>query len=354
MHEEQITQPAERRLWECPIVDGVITVGPVQCEQGDCCKQNPAPGLHCPEGMRCPCYQARRCSNDSHAGGISAIGWLMLALVIVLLLTVGVTSVAWVRQRRCKDSPCQPKLNDVTLEDKLQDPAWAAISLDQLKALREEAMEVLGDSYSEADMHTVVERVIKPQCQAHGKSWARIVNPQPLLLSAFVSHCWAENFDNFVNSVDQAFAYWTVKPHLWICATALFQSDDPIEISEQIGTGSDPSNAFFTKALAQAQKLLVVRNSAVDLYQRIWCCWELFLAYEQGMLHRPGAVMVVGPVSSPSFEQPAVDIRNAEASNPDDKKSILKHVLGKKNSYHEINAKLTEVKFFGAKLEPAS
>lgn len=346
MHEEQIT-PAARRLWECPLVDGVVTVGPIECAQGECCKDDPFSGLNCPAGMRCPCYLPGSCGSASPAGGISIAGWLMLTIILVFLLTLAATGAAL---RRQKVSNCQQKSSDETLDDQLQDPAWAAISLDQLKELRDEAMKVLGNDYQDADMHTVVERVIKPRCEAHGKSWARIVNPQPLLLSAFVSHCWAENFDHFVNSVDQAFAYWTVKPHLWICATALFQSSDPSEISAQVGTGSDPSNAYFTKALSKAQKLLIVRNSVVDLYQRIWCCWELFLAYEQGMLHKPGAVMVVGPVTPPSVEQPAVDIRNAQASNPHDKENILNHVLVKQKCFNEINAKLTEVKFFGARL----
>lgn len=325
--------------------------------------ERPVPGMNCPAGMKCPCYMPRSCPETSSGttgsgssttgGGMSPTSWLALAVVPAALLAAVCAGTVLLRRWRRRSGKSQQGPQDHQPEDRSEHPAWAAISFEQLDELRAESRRVLGDAYQDADMHAVVRRVIQPRCHRCGKSWARIVNEQPLLLTVFVSHCWAENFDGFVRAVEQAFACWTVKPHLWICATALYQSADPTDISAQVGTGSNPEHAFFTRALSKAQKLLIVRNSAVDLYQRIWCCWELYLAYEQGMLHMPGAVMVVGPASHPSSEQEGVDIRDARASNPEDKESILNHVLAKQKSYRYINSRLSEMKFFRAFQDPA-
>jgi len=232
-------------------------------------------------------------------------------------------------------------------EEKAKDPAWAAISLEQLNDLRELARASLGSGYSNATMYDVNRAVLQPLCQEHVKSYAHIVNGSAgsglLHLTVFVSHAWAENFDLFVNSINDEFRSWAVKPNLWICATALLQTTDPNIISMQVGTGADPSSAPFTKALAQAEKLLIVRNDAVDLYDRIWCCWELFVAYEQGLVKRPGCLMVVGP---PAAEGLPVDITMAKASNEEDKCKILLHVLSGRR-YQAINDILTEIKYYG-------
>jgi len=232
--------------------------------------------------------------------------------------------------------------------DKTKDPAWAAISLRQLDELRVGAKSALGDKYATSNMHDVNREVIQPICNEHHKCYAHFANAEELLkVNVFVSHAWLENFDMFVDAVNSAFQNWTGKPNIWVCATALIQSTDPSVVALQVGTGDDPSEAPFTKALCQADKLLVVRNDVCDLYDRIWCCWELYYAYEQGLVHRPGALMVVGP--SPQCDAyKHVDVATAQASNMDDKRKILSHILQSAERYSDINKALTEVKFFGA------
>jgi len=232
--------------------------------------------------------------------------------------------------------------------DKTKDPAWAAISLRQLDELRGKVKTALGDGYATSNMHDVNRQVIQPTCNEHRKCYAHVVNAKNLLkVNVFISHAWLENFDMFVEAVIGAFHNWTGKPNIWVCATALVQSTDPSVVALQVGTGADPSKAPFTKALCQADKLLVVRNDVCDLYDRIWCCWELYYAYEQGLVHRPGGLMVVGP----SLQRDAgaqVDVATAKASNMDDKRKILSHIMTSKERYADMNKALTEVKFFGA------
>jgi len=232
-------------------------------------------------------------------------------------------------------------------QDKTQDPAWAAISLQQLEELREEAKQKLGGTYRTASMHDVNSAVIQPICNAHGKCYAHVVNAEQLLrLQVFVSHAWLENFDEFVEAILGAFSAWTLKPNIWICATALVQSTDPGVVALQVGIGKNPCDAPFTKALSQAEKVLVVRNHACDIYDRIWCCWELYHAYENGHVSRPGAFMVVGP--SWGNGSKVVDVALAQASNLDDKRKILAYILQDTVRYEEVNRALMQVKFFGA------
>ncbi|CAE8616503.1 unnamed protein product, partial [Polarella glacialis] len=230
------------------------------------------------------------------------------------------------------------------------DPCWAAISVAQLAVLRHLAMAALGTEYWTATMHDINRVVLQPLCQRTGRCYAHVVNVEELLhITVFVSHAWLENFEHFFQSISSAFQDWAVKPNLWICATALIQSTDPTTVSLQIGAGVSPSEAPFTKALAKAQKLLIVRNATVDLYERIWCCWEFFLAYQQGMLHRPGAVMVVGPSMFVTGTR-EVDITSALSSNLEDKHKILEHI-SRTASYKEINDKLAYIKFFNGRQE---
>lgn len=244
---------------------------------------------------------------------------------------------------RCRATARARLKLSVLAVDKRKDPAWAAISVDQLLDLRNNAQTMLGDAYAAATMHDVNRVLIQPLCAESGMCYAHTVNREQLLhATVFVSHAWQENFQAFVESVLLPFRNWALKPNLWICATALVQTTDRKVISLQVGTGTDPSRAPFTKALARCDKLLVVRNETVDLYDRIWCCWEFYMAYQLGMIHRPGAIIVVGPAS---FDG-AVDIARAQSSDEEDKRKILRCISKSGRSFEDINAKLAEIRRF--------
>ncbi|CAE8650333.1 unnamed protein product, partial [Polarella glacialis] len=278
---------------------------------------------------------------------------LIVALtVLILACTASIGLIVACRYRRRKSSDLHAESMDAAQAERRRDldPCWAAISVAQLAVLRHLAMAALGTEYWTATMHDINRVILQPLCQRTGRCYAHVVNFEELLhITVFVSHAWLENFEHFFQSISSAFQDWTVKPNLWICATALLQSTDPATVSLQIGAGVSPSEAPFTKALAKAEKLLIVRNATVDLYERIWCCWEFFLAYQQGMLHRPGAVMVVGPSMFVTGTR-EVDITSALSSNIEDKRKILEHI-SRTASYEEINDKLAEIKFFNGRQE---
>eukprot|EP00931_Biecheleriopsis_adriatica_P061501 TRINITY_DN3697_c0_g1_i3.p1 TRINITY_DN3697_c0_g1~~TRINITY_DN3697_c0_g1_i3.p1 ORF type:complete len:467 (+),score=73.26 TRINITY_DN3697_c0_g1_i3:38-1402(+) len=277
--------------------------------------------------------------------------------IVAALLCVCFVPWGYIYRRCCRCEKPQERKRLTTLAGKIwkrwtfTDPAYAAISFYQLLEMRQQAKKEFGQQYVTATMHDVNRHIIQPACEKHGKCYAHILNGHDLkFLQVFVSHSWAENFEEFVVAVESAVTNWPVKPNLWICATALMQSSDKSKVALQVGTGTDPSKAPFTRALARAEKLLIIRNTTVDIYTRIWCCWELFIAHQQGLIQKPGAVMVCGP-SCPTLswlESDVVDVEHAQASNAEDKRCILEHIRKQGAGYEEINAVLAKIKFFKA------
>ncbi|CAE7198192.1 unnamed protein product, partial [Symbiodinium microadriaticum] len=117
----------------------------------------------------------------------------------------------------------------------------------------------------------------------------------------------------------------------WICIFAIIQSDNPLDLSEQLG--NDPAHAPFTEALKRANRYLVVRNDAVDVFARIWCCWELYCAAQGGFL-QSDKYIVTGPSRFPNPEN--WDIGKADASNLEDKRLIMLAVASNQEIYHTI------------------
>mmetsp|Transcript_21735 Transcript_21735/g.70292 ORF Transcript_21735/g.70292 Transcript_21735/m.70292 type:complete len:445 (+) Transcript_21735:65-1399(+) len=273
---------------------------------------------------------------------VSWAAWLAVAISIVVFCAL----LGWGCWRLCKwnrKDIAHPQTSDRSL-----DPAWAAVTLGQLNDLRDLAKAELGLDYATATMNDVNRRILQPICAKHHKSYAQVVNGSEFKRAEiFVSHAWAENFDEFVTAVNTPFATWPVKPTLWICALALVQSTDPELVAIQVGVGDDPSDAPFTKALKKVDRILVVRNRQVDIYGRIWCCWEMFIAYQMGLVQKPGGLMVAGRPADTVMHQ-VVDISIAQASSLEDKRKILLHIMSQRQSFESFNCIVAEVRQFVA------
>merc|ERR1719401_200425 len=108
-------------------------------------------------------------------------------------------------------------------------------------------------------------------------------NSEPVRAKHFVTHAWAEPMREFTASIRSALEPMQREEQtLWICMFAVFQTQDPSVIAGQLGR--NPWQAPFTRALNSADRFLVVRNSEVNIYTRVWCCWELYCAYTLGYL----------------------------------------------------------------------
>lgn len=124
-------------------------------------------------------------------------------------------------------------------------------------------------------------------------------------------------------------------PNLWICAFAVFQTTDKTLVSEQLG--DDPRHAPFTRALLRAERFLVVRNRTTDIYTRIWCCWELYIAYIMGFL-TSSKLSITGPNV---FTNVKHDVLSAYASDPRDKEQILAAIEAEDGAREHINFIIT-------------
>ena len=123
-------------------------------------------------------------------------------------------------------------------------------------------------------------------------------------------------------SIRLCFHTTLVRPTLWICAFALQQGDAQL-IEQQVGTANNTlDDSPFVRALSKAQMFVIVRNSAVDLYSRIWCICELLHGKKMGLV--PSKAFVTGP---DEFSDLTTSCLDAKASNPKDRDKILRVLL---------------------------
>ena len=225
-------------------------------------------------------------------------------------------------------------------------PAMWAITYDQLVDVKNLVHQRVGPRrYRKATMRDVNDLIITPSCLETGVSYARQLNPDGLLLDAFITHAWDEPFVEFVESIEHAFQTTLNKPNLWICAFALVQGDASL-IAKQLGTAEDgdkkPSllETPFVRALQHADRFVVVRNSCVDLYGRIWCVCELLYARQYGLV--PEKTYVTGANSFTGVQSTCL---NATATSPKDQEVILSVLLNEHNR-EEIDSFVTTFRSF--------
>ena len=167
--------------------------------------------------------------------------------------------------------------------DPLRDPHMWGVSLDTLQSVVDEARQMamdLEEDFSMWTMRDINKHIVKPLCARTGTSLAvhRSPDGRGLRAEVFVSHAWAEPFEQFAQSVFNAYSRRMRKPTLWICTFALIRSDDRAVIERQIGPRGAPlEESPFVRALKQASEILVVRNRVRDLYTRLWCVCEVYV-----------------------------------------------------------------------------
>lgn len=219
-------------------------------------------------------------------------------------------------------------------------PEKRSIKLSQLNKIAVDARKKFGsERYEKMTMRDIVEEVIKPQCKITGQPYALHLNPEGLKMETFCTHCWDEQYDDFLNSINQAYEGNLNPPNLWICAFALFQGTKE-DIAEQI-SGKEAfklSDSPFVRALRNANEFLVIRNSSVDLYSRIWCVCELLYAWEFKFV--PDNTKVAGP---DSFRDESTSIKDAKAFDQNDRDRILGYLM-QEHGCEEIDNIVAEIR----------
>mmetsp|Transcript_15487 Transcript_15487/g.35162 ORF Transcript_15487/g.35162 Transcript_15487/m.35162 type:complete len:219 (+) Transcript_15487:2-658(+) len=170
-----------------------------------------------------------------------------------------------------------------------------------------------------ATAHEVVDQVICPATFKTAYPWAIQRTRNGKRATHFVSHTWEESVMDFIkalvklNLIDAAF---------WICFLALPQTWPSEELGHLLAT---PFQSPFYVALRDCREMVVVRDSKANLYNRLWCTFELLAAI---MLEID--VLVAGEMP-PEFISGRGTGSTASCTNPTDRERISAAMFGAKS-----------------------
>eukprot|EP00929_Paragymnodinium_shiwhaense_P102447 TRINITY_DN65638_c0_g1_i1.p1 TRINITY_DN65638_c0_g1~~TRINITY_DN65638_c0_g1_i1.p1 ORF type:complete len:634 (+),score=22.57 TRINITY_DN65638_c0_g1_i1:28-1929(+) len=219
------------------------------------------------------------------------------------------------------------------------------------------------------NLHEVNGTMIKPVCEKEMVSYVELLRrweAERLGVSAlrgrpvdaFVSHWWGEEFPHLVDTLkrfaDTRCATWFRLPCrrlrsplswcFWICAFA----NNQYAIENALGDGDVYDTAFFL-ALKSSAEVVAVLDSTGEIYKRIWCAFELFVAKVvlkdqdvEVVLANPHGVLTLGD-ASPADKQflneliTSVDLAHAGASVEADKVMILRAVEAANYRLRDLN-----------------
>jgi len=152
----------------------------------------------------------------------------------------------------------------------MQSPEMWGVTLEQIRNLKNHP-----NFNKNMTMYEVVTEIIKPMTAGTGTGYALLCNRDaPKRATVMVSHAWQENFEQFLITVEQS----GVKGPFWICSFCIYQNEDIDAVTIQKQLGYNLSNGPFSTVLRQSDRMLVVITSSCDIYTRLWCVYEMFVA----------------------------------------------------------------------------
>ncbi len=154
-------------------------------------------------------------------------------------------------------------------------PEMWGITLDQLLAVKNL------HGYDESMlMYDVVEKLIKPITKGKGIGYALLINSEkPLRAKIMTSHAWGERYDHFVRAIKDSNA----EGPFWVCAMSIYQNEDIPSISIFRQLGPSLEHGPFATVLKQATTMFAIFTPAVDIYMRMWCVFEVYIAVKYGV-----------------------------------------------------------------------
>lgn len=190
----------------------------------------------------------------------------------------------------------------------------------------------------ETNLYAVTELIIIPKTKAKGVSYSELVNPGGLQVDYFISHHWAEDFGEFVQSVLRHAIIAAVELGqnvkwkdvvYWCCAFA--NNQHQIELGETL----QKSPFYLALNSPNCKGTVMNLNQAATALDRIWCIYEVYLTHS---LEKPFTLNfrlgpLVGVVQETKEKDSWVfhifkmlqhiDVSQADATNPDDYKKIM-------------------------------
>lgn len=209
------------------------------------------------------------------------------------------------------------------------------------------------------NMYEINSKSIKPITNGTGLSLAALYNKQDSKpANVFISHSWAEQFLTFVANLETG-SHKTQRPLrkddvAWVCTFGVNQNAD---IAGELG--DSPQESPFAVVLRSALEVVIVFNDHVDLYSRVWCCYEMYLALEWEKdvrsVGNPAGwhdIIASGCSSQGKEEKEAfihtwnekhkVNIKTAKASVEQDKRDIMNAIAKSgEEMFEKINQKIS-------------
>jgi len=179
-------------------------------------------------------------------------------------------------------------------------------------------------------MHVVVQRYVKPWTlesrvglaltlnAGHISKKTHITAEDCCQATVFISHSWAEKFEDFASTLYKALSPDTV---VWICSLAIWQHGD---IAAEI---SNLDRCPFAVAMQASQRVLVVTDQTADAFNR---CWVVFEAELARTWEKPYDISLPDDAdltlwSSVGSHLQRLDVETCEASKQEDRIAILNY-----------------------------
>mmetsp|Transcript_49692 Transcript_49692/g.142181 ORF Transcript_49692/g.142181 Transcript_49692/m.142181 type:complete len:472 (+) Transcript_49692:82-1497(+) len=121
-------------------------------------------------------------------------------------------------------------------------------------------------------IYEVVETIIKPRTRESGTSYALLLNPEGVPVHHFVSNVWSKG----IKATGHAIRGANLTGGLWISFLAMPQNMDEESMRQLLGP--DPLEGPHSIAINMAKDVIAVRNSKVNIFSRLGCVFELYLA----------------------------------------------------------------------------
>ena len=138
------------------------------------------------------------------------------------------------------------------------------------------------------NLYQVNQHFVKPKTLA-GMSYALLLHPEGLPCHVFVSHAWAEGIFELSCNIQRAWPYGFGLRNMYCCLLA-----NPQNLDMELFLGVDPLQNPFALALQRASHILVIPNSKISIYSRLWCVYEAYL----GTTMNKVCIMPVAPKQS--------------------------------------------------------
>ena len=140
------------------------------------------------------------------------------------------------------------------------------------------------------NLYEVNDYFVKPLTQqAGGMSFALMKHPLGLLCEVFVSHAWSEGIFELADHVRRAWPQMQRRRNLYCC---LLGNPQNLDLSTWLDV--PPAESPFARAMQCASHVLIIPNSTIGIYTRLWCVYEAYL----GTKYQKTCIMPMRPRAS--------------------------------------------------------